>query len=258
MNTFLRLSCPTLLALVACTSSAHDDGAESTEAPLISDADSLTRRADGRFDVTCKDGHTEIATVEQIQAGQICNVAPAPSSSLDGSSIWDDAWASTPAATAAQSLSLFPPGESRVTFGLHQSRFSMRYRVCNQQTGCTPWKVEARIYFSRTDGRTHGSPQPTVVLQTKPPSGVVFGCDQQGGAICEDGWVKLINIASPFYVNLNLPYSTAWVRPVVTPTFVYGRSSVHKSTTYNGSQGELQYAFFAKLSPSAPTPVFDR
>jgi hypothetical protein len=67
--------------LVACA----DAPAESTqtEAPLISDAQTITQNPDGTFDVVCKDGRKETVSQEVILANKICD-APYVGKSASG------------------------------------------------------------------------------------------------------------------------------------------------------------------------------
>jgi hypothetical protein len=63
-------------ALAACTSAPADDAAVNGEDALVSDAASMTQRADGSWDVVCKDGRHEVVTVADILADKVCSGAP--------------------------------------------------------------------------------------------------------------------------------------------------------------------------------------
>jgi hypothetical protein len=63
-------------ALAACSSASTDDAAVSGEDALVSDAASMTQRADGSWDVVCKDGRREVVTTADILADKVCGGAP--------------------------------------------------------------------------------------------------------------------------------------------------------------------------------------
>lgn len=73
---FSGLSVSLVSVVAGCSAASAGDDATPSESPLISDASSFTQRSDGRFDVRCRDGRTEIASAAQIQNGEVCNVPP--------------------------------------------------------------------------------------------------------------------------------------------------------------------------------------
>jgi hypothetical protein len=60
------------IAIAACTSSSSEETGTSSQ-EQITDIASMVQRADGRFDVVCKNGSTEIVTAAQLQSNQVCS-----------------------------------------------------------------------------------------------------------------------------------------------------------------------------------------
>ena len=64
-------------AHAACTSAPADTTASNGgNDELVSDAASMTQRADGSWDVVCKDGRHEVVTLADILADKVCGGAP--------------------------------------------------------------------------------------------------------------------------------------------------------------------------------------
>lgn len=62
-----------LVTLAACTTGPEGTG--SSNDAIVESIRSMVQRPDGRFDVTCADGHAEIATADQIRANDVCGTA---------------------------------------------------------------------------------------------------------------------------------------------------------------------------------------
>lgn len=131
----LALSLLSLLAVAGCAADPEDAPATS-DAELVRDAASITRRDDGRFDVVCQPAAgstrwTEIVTAADLSAQNVCVAPPNACAPLD-------------LATAA---SLMPAGESRAEVG----RFELlvRSRKTNPITGTGAWS-DWRTAFSGT------------------------------------------------------------------------------------------------------------
>lgn len=123
-------------SLVAgCSAGPAGDDAQASEDQLISDADSITRRSDGQFDVRCRDGRTEIATATQVQSSEICR--PQPSSDpFDPASC-------TGAPMANEDLNkYFEAGTRRGVAGTYQ--VATRRRTCTAVSGCSAWQAGPR------------------------------------------------------------------------------------------------------------------
>jgi hypothetical protein len=60
------------VSLAMACSSGEDPAASAMESELIADAQSMTQLPDGRWNVVCKDGTTEIVTSTQILANEVC------------------------------------------------------------------------------------------------------------------------------------------------------------------------------------------
>jgi hypothetical protein len=67
-----------VLVLAACSAGPEPEEAASNEAPLVSDASSMIQRPDGRWDVVCKNGRTEVVTTAQIMANDVCGSSLPP------------------------------------------------------------------------------------------------------------------------------------------------------------------------------------
>lgn len=61
-----------LFAVVACSSGPEVREAETQEAPLIGDIESMTRLPNGDYAVKCKDGTSEVKTTAEIVAQRVC------------------------------------------------------------------------------------------------------------------------------------------------------------------------------------------
>jgi hypothetical protein len=70
----------TTLTIAACTQAVEDDSPlGSSQMAAIADAKSFAKRPDGKFDVVCTDGRTQIVTRGQIATQDVCKpVPPAP------------------------------------------------------------------------------------------------------------------------------------------------------------------------------------
>ncbi len=251
-----------IFLLAGCA--ADVESLAASEEELVSDIVSMTVRADGRYDVQCRDGHAEVVTADQIQSGQVCNPIPA----LDGRSIWDELWITAPLATRSELLALFSPGASYAN--LVPGRFAMRFRTCNVQTGCPVWYNVDGLYFwaEHYPNTVLASPSTQVDLRTDASTGIFLGCAAQsvfdvywynGQVNCDDSTVNLVNVQSPYYGYVSpLPMDTAHIRPSLHRTFAHGVSQIYQSAPRSdGSYLQAQYAFFAKYVSSAPTPAFD-
>ncbi len=65
----------------ACGSARESDANTGTsEQATVSDIAKMTARGDGRFDVECRDGRTEIVSADEVTQGRVCNAAVVPSS----------------------------------------------------------------------------------------------------------------------------------------------------------------------------------
>ena len=71
---FAVLSCSAFAA--ACSSANDEEATKAAEAPLVADASSMVQRADGRWDVVCKNGTTQVVTTAQILANDVCAATP--------------------------------------------------------------------------------------------------------------------------------------------------------------------------------------
>src|SRR5688572_31165897 len=71
----LAATLPLFFLVGACAVSQTED-VRSDEAGLVSDATSMVRRPDGRWDVRCRNGRHEVVTSEQITANDVCNDEP--------------------------------------------------------------------------------------------------------------------------------------------------------------------------------------
>ncbi len=61
--------------LVACAPTNQADANDSPisiDSALMGDVKSMVARADGKFDVTCKDGSTQVATLDDLRASNVC------------------------------------------------------------------------------------------------------------------------------------------------------------------------------------------
>jgi len=63
-----------LFSLAACASETDLDveATDSVASAAIVDVASMTRRADGRYDVTCRDGRSQVVTADELSAGNVC------------------------------------------------------------------------------------------------------------------------------------------------------------------------------------------
>jgi hypothetical protein len=61
------------IAMAACASSSSSEETGTSAQEQITDIASMVQRADGRFDVVCKNGSTEVVTAAQVAANQVCN-----------------------------------------------------------------------------------------------------------------------------------------------------------------------------------------
>lgn len=79
---FGALLLPAFLAATAtgCATPAATADVESQEQAAVSDIASATARGDGSFDVTCRDGRSEVVTATDVEAGRVCS-KPAPPAS---------------------------------------------------------------------------------------------------------------------------------------------------------------------------------
>jgi hypothetical protein len=73
---------PLVIAVAACSTEADSDVAKQDQ-DLVSDIAKMTGRGDGTFDVTCRDGRTEIATAEDVTSGRVCKPAVLPASPFE-------------------------------------------------------------------------------------------------------------------------------------------------------------------------------
>lgn len=65
------------LSLAACTASPLSSSSSSSSSELVENIQSIQKRPDGRFDVTCDNGRTEVVTADQIRNDDVCGGAPA-------------------------------------------------------------------------------------------------------------------------------------------------------------------------------------
>ena len=136
----LRLAGIALVAgpALACTSASEDAAATSgAESELISDVVSMTRRADGSFDVVCRarggaPNYASVATAADIAAERVCSAAPA------GGLVESDSFDASKCA-AATPQQLF----SSWGYGMTDVRVIRRVRHC-QGAGaflsCSAWE----------------------------------------------------------------------------------------------------------------------
>lgn len=126
--------------VAGCSVPGRDDVASSDD-PLITDADSMTRRSDGRFDVHCRNGRIEVATAAEIQSGDICKPLDGPSFTgpddpLNPGSCSGRAWA------LADIDGRLPPGSLKGDLAA-TAAYQVVTRSCSLRlTGtpsCTPW-----------------------------------------------------------------------------------------------------------------------
>jgi hypothetical protein len=78
MSFLLRLRAVSVLAwigaaIAACADAPNEASETGASSALVSDIASMTQRADGKFDVVCKDGSREIDSSDQIVANQACS-----------------------------------------------------------------------------------------------------------------------------------------------------------------------------------------
>lgn len=131
------------LSFLACSQAtqANDEAASQAEDNLVSDTRTITAREDGTFDVTCKDGRTEVATTDQILANAIC-VPP-----VVARDPFDPSTCDGPTITTAEAASHFVPAASVAEIG--RFRWLARSRQCNVKTGCGPYSTPS--LFARRD-----------------------------------------------------------------------------------------------------------
>jgi hypothetical protein len=70
------LSLCTALTIAGCGGFHELPGMQGSTHADIGDATTIQLRADGSYDVTCKDGSREVRTALQLQAGDVCETAP--------------------------------------------------------------------------------------------------------------------------------------------------------------------------------------
>jgi hypothetical protein len=67
------------LSIAACAQAVEDDSPLGTnQMAAIADARSFAKRPDGKFDVVCTDGRTQVVTRAQIAAQDVCKPVPPP------------------------------------------------------------------------------------------------------------------------------------------------------------------------------------
>src|SRR5262245_12830988 len=69
---FSMLAFATAFAGIVGPACVSADGVDRLEPEQISDAESMTRRPDGRFDVVCRDGRREIVNALGISLNTVC------------------------------------------------------------------------------------------------------------------------------------------------------------------------------------------
>lgn len=125
------------LAALACDGSSVDERLGAAESASIADADAITRRADGRYDVRCRDGRTLTGLeVSDVTAEGLCRASvndPFNPSSCVGAPM-----------SRSEALARFKPGESSVTMGSY--KVFRRDRTCNTFTGCGSWSDPSEAY----------------------------------------------------------------------------------------------------------------
>jgi hypothetical protein len=112
-----------------CGGPAPDAGGATTNGKAdITDSTSITKRADGNFDVKCSDGSIEVATAQQVLANQIC--VPNPFDQCQG-----------PWITQVEADALLAKGGPFGNLGrivtVGRASIATRERTCNPT--CTEW-----------------------------------------------------------------------------------------------------------------------
>ncbi len=148
---------PVFALLCACSRTVSPD-VGTDEAPVIEDAASMVARPDGAYDVTCKDGRTEVATAEQIRSDAVCAPVMQGCSTDLFDACWTerprldlDTWAVQQAFLSTRGLGLSPRGpESRAELGA--ATVVARERLCttgsSNGTSCDAWSDLPRIQLS--------------------------------------------------------------------------------------------------------------
>lgn len=111
----------------------------SVQEALLSDVLRIESRADGLFDIYCKDGRIERAvTKEQIFAEKVCNPPPVVSAPFD------PAFCSGNTMTADEAVKHFAPAATEANLVRYQ--IAARTRSCTPLTGCGSWTVGRTIF----------------------------------------------------------------------------------------------------------------
>ncbi|WP_394849186.1 hypothetical protein LZC95_17285 [Pendulispora brunnea] len=108
--------------------------ASSDQFPAMGDAKTISKRPDGRFDVTCNDGRTEIHTEQELLANQVCLALPPTVDPFDPASC------AGPSMTRPEAIALIPPGNTESP-DLGDYKLYIRKRRCSALTGCSPWRT---------------------------------------------------------------------------------------------------------------------
>lgn len=108
----------------------------SLQAPLLSDVLRIESRADGLYDVYCKDGRVERGvTKEKIIKEDVCK-PPTPTRS-----VYDADYCIGPNMSQAQAVSRFATAATEAVLA-ESFNIKARWRKCTSLTGCTAWKEE--------------------------------------------------------------------------------------------------------------------
>ena len=137
-------------ALIACDTTPEAGAAGTSEAAQISDILTMTRRADGKFDVVCSDGSRATVTAAQVAANQVCGAGAGPAilGRVFGRT---DSCGGDPVATITSTTDCFALSATDVAWSTWSGGQCQNISDTNVRAACLTLKPAGKAIFGRSD-----------------------------------------------------------------------------------------------------------